>query len=108
MSLHRGRKQLLQHQQSVLSVQQSVAYLRQELQDRTQLLQVGTPSIFTSVTAGGKGLGLGDCTEGGDLLGPQQTYSGGRARLPSYGSYYKPKWKKGPMGGGEPSRGKGE
>ncbi|EGW12768.1 Sulfhydryl oxidase 2 [Cricetulus griseus] len=40
LSLHHGRKQLLQHQQSVLKVQRSVAHLRQELQARTQLLQV--------------------------------------------------------------------
>ncbi|XP_060246501.1 coiled-coil domain-containing protein 187 [Meriones unguiculatus] len=45
LSLHRGRKQLLHHQQSVLSVQQSVAYLRQELQDRTQLLQSCSPGV---------------------------------------------------------------
>ncbi|XP_041530844.1 coiled-coil domain-containing protein 187 [Microtus oregoni] len=38
-SLHRDRKQLLQHQQSILDVQRSVAHLRQELQARTQRLQ---------------------------------------------------------------------
>lgn len=69
MSLHHGRKQLLQHQQSVLKVQRSVAHLRQELQARTQLLQVSTPSIFTwplgvtPVILGGKSLALGDCAE---------------------------------------------
>ncbi|XP_055456785.1 coiled-coil domain-containing protein 187 isoform X1 [Psammomys obesus] len=45
LSLHRGRKQLLHHQQSVLNVQQSVAYLQQELQDRTQLLQSCSPDV---------------------------------------------------------------
>lgn len=44
-SLHRGRKQLLQHQQSILNVQRSVAHLRQELQARTQLLQTSSSSI---------------------------------------------------------------
>ncbi|XP_052581549.1 coiled-coil domain-containing protein 187 isoform X2 [Peromyscus californicus insignis] len=45
LSLHRGRKQLLQHQQSILDVQRSVAHLRQELQARTKLLQSSSPSM---------------------------------------------------------------
>ncbi|XP_050011039.1 coiled-coil domain-containing protein 187 isoform X3 [Alexandromys fortis] len=44
-SLHRDRKQLLQHQQSILNVQRSVAHLRQELQARTQLLQSSSSSV---------------------------------------------------------------
>lgn len=87
LSLHRGRKQLLQHQQSVLNVQRSMALLQQELQLRARLLKVGTPSLFTwllyvmfailGVT------GLGDCAEGeDDLLGPlkrkSQASKGGR------------------------------
>lgn len=56
-----------------------MAHLQQELQVRSQLLKVGTPSLFTwllcvmFVIIGGKGLGLGDCAEGEDgLLGPLQ------------------------------------
>ena len=72
MSLHRGRMQLLQHQQSVLGVQRSMAHLQQELQVRAQLLKVGTPSpCVTFVILGGEGVGPGDCAEGEDaLLGP--------------------------------------
>ncbi|XP_040601149.1 coiled-coil domain-containing protein 187 isoform X3 [Mesocricetus auratus] len=51
LSLHHGRKQLLQHQQCVLDVQRSVAHLQQELQARTRLLQSSSPSI--KVTRGG-------------------------------------------------------
>ncbi|KAL6034277.1 hypothetical protein STEG23_015019, partial [Scotinomys teguina] len=45
LSLHHDRKQLLQHQQSILNVQRSVAHLRQELQARTRLLQSSSPNI---------------------------------------------------------------
>ncbi|KAH0502975.1 hypothetical protein LTLLF_190070 [Microtus ochrogaster] len=44
-SLHRDRKQLLQHQQSILDVQRSVAHLRQELQARNQRLQSSSSSV---------------------------------------------------------------
>lgn len=47
LSLHQGRKQLLQHQQSILNVQRSMAHLQQELRVRGRLLEVGTPSLFT-------------------------------------------------------------
>lgn len=111
LSLHRGRKQLLQHHQSVLSVQRSMALLQQELQVRTRLLKVGTPSLFTwllcatSAILGGKGLGLGDCVEGeDDLPGPlqrkSQTSKGGQKTLCEVVSLTEGRERKGLAGGG--------
>ncbi|XP_076793730.1 coiled-coil domain-containing protein 187 isoform X6 [Arvicanthis niloticus] len=48
LSLHRGRKQLLQHQQSVLNVQRSMALLQQELQVRALLLKSCSPRVKTA------------------------------------------------------------
>lgn len=110
LSLHRDRKQLLQQQQSVLSVQMSVADLRQELQARARLLQVGTPRVFTwllcvtDVTLGGTGLGLGDCAEGGDLLRSLQSVLGDERDFQAVAVITDQGWKKGPMGGREPGR----
>lgn len=101
MSLHRGRKQLLQHQQSILDVQKSVAHLRQELQARTQVLQVSAPSVFAwplcvpPATLGGEGLGQDAGAEGEDDL---PGAPGGGARPPSYGSYYRPGGEERPCG----------
>lgn len=109
-SLHRDRKQLLQHQQSILDVQRSVAHLRQELQARTQRLQVGAPSIFAwslcvpPATLGGKGLERDDGVEGEDdlprALGEEPGFQA-MAVITDQGE------KKGPVGGGEPGGGGG-
>uniref|UniRef100_D3ZUA4 Coiled-coil domain containing 187 n=1 Tax=Rattus norvegicus TaxID=10116 RepID=D3ZUA4_RAT len=48
LSLHQGRKQLLQHQQSILNVQRSMAHLRQELRVRGRLLKSCSPRVKTA------------------------------------------------------------
>lgn len=48
LSLHHGRKQLLQHQQSILDVQRSMAHLQQELQVRAQLLKSCSSRVKTT------------------------------------------------------------
>ncbi|XP_029392616.1 uncharacterized protein LOC115063633 [Mus pahari] len=48
LSLHHGRKQLLQHQQSILNGQRSMAHLQQELQVRAQLLKSCSPRVKTT------------------------------------------------------------